>query len=218
MRRLSLCLAVLISAALLGGAGQMAPQRLNRAYSDQEKADLDKVSAYLNAIKSLKANFAQFAPDGRMVEGEVMIQKPGLIRFEYKPPSPLLVVATGGRLYVKNARLNTVDHYDLSDTPLGLLLNENVDLKANKAVMGVSEQGGTIVVRARTSNNRNDANIILTFTAPGIELRQWTVHDNQGGDTTVALQNLQVGATLDPALFTVPQKDIKQAAKQGGRP
>jgi len=214
MRRLSLCLTALVCAALLGGAGQPVPQRLNRAYSDQEKADLDKISAYLNGIKSLKASFVQVGPEGGMDQGEVMIQKPGQIRFEYKPPSPILIVSTGGRLYVKNSRLNTVDPYDLSDTPLGLLLNENVDLAHNRAVIGVTEQNGAIVVKARTSTNRNDSNITLTFSSPGIELRQWTVRDNQGGNTTVALQNLQPGASIDPALFTALQKDVKQAAKQ----
>jgi outer membrane lipoprotein-sorting protein len=214
MRRLPLCLAALVSALLLGGAGQQAPQRQNRAYSDQEKADLDKISAYLNAIKSLKANFVQVGPEGGMDQGEVMIQKPGQIRFEYRPPSPILIVSTGGRMYVKNSRLNTVDPYDLSDTPLGLLLNENVNLAHNRAVIGVAEQNGQIVVRARTSTNRNDSNITLVFSTPGIELRQWTVRDNQGGDTTVALQNLQPGAKIDPALFTAPQKEVKQAAKQ----
>jgi len=143
-----------------------------------------------------------------------MIQKPGQIRFEYKPPSPILIVSTGGTMYVKNSRLNTVDHYSLSDTPLGLLLNENVDLAHNRAVIGVAEQNGEIVVKARTSTNRNDSNITLTFSSPGIELRQWTVRDNQGGNTTVALQNLQPGASIDPALFAALQKDVKQAAKQ----
>ena len=214
MRRLSLCLTALVCAALLGGAGQQAPQRQNRAYSGQEKADLDKVSAYLNGIKSLKASFVQVGPEGGMDQGEVMIQKPGQIRFEYKPPSPILIVSTGGSMYVKNFRLNTVDRYSLSDTPLGLLLNENVDLAHNRAVIGVAEQNGEIVVRARTSTNRNDSNITLVFSSPGIELRQWTVRDNQGGNTTVALQNLQPGASIDPALFAALQKDVKQAAKQ----
>lgn len=214
MRRLSLCLAALVSVALLGGAGQPAPPRLYQAYSDQEKADLDKISAYLNGIKSLKASFVQVGPDGGMVQGEVFIQKPGQIRFEYKPPSPVLIVATGGRMYVRNARLNTLDTYDLSDTPLGLLLNERIDLKTNKSVIGVAEQNGNIVVRARSSSNRNDSNITLVFAAPEIELRQWTVRDNQGGDTTVALQSLQTGASLDPSLFIAPQKVVKQSARQ----
>ena len=213
MRRFSLCLAALVSAALLGGAGQPVPQRLYQAYSDQEKADLDKVSAYLNAIKSLKAGFVQIGPDGGIVQGQVFIQKPGQIRFEYKPPSPVLIVATGGSMYVKNSRLNTLDRYDLSDTPLGLLLNERIDLKTNKAVIGVAEQNGAIVVRARSSSNRNDSNITLVFSTPGLELRQWTVRDNQGGNTTVALQNLETGASLDPSLFTPPQKTVRQSSR-----
>jgi outer membrane lipoprotein-sorting protein len=213
MRRLCLCLAAALSIALLGGAGQQAPQRQNRAFSDQEKADLDKISDYLNAIHSLKASFVQIGPEGGIDQGEVVIQKPGQIRFSYRPPSPVLIVATGGRVYVKNARLNTVDPYDLSDTPLGLLLNDRVDLKANKAVMGVHEQNGAIVLNARSSSNRNDSNITLVFSTPGIELRQWTVRDNQGGNTTVALQSLETGVSLDPALFTVPVKAPKQSGK-----
>jgi len=214
MRRLSLCLAALVCVTLLGGAGQPAPQRLYQAYSDQEKADLDKISAYLNAIKSLKASFVQVGPDGSVVQGEVFIQKPGQIRFEYKPPSPVLIVATGGSMYVKNSRLNTVDRADLSDTPLGLLLNERVDLKTNKAVIGVAEREGNIVVRARSSSNRNDSNITLVFALPGLELRQWMVKDNQGGNTTVALQSLQTGVSIDPSLFTAPQKTVKQSSRQ----
>jgi len=213
MRRLCLCLAAGLSIVLLGGAGQPVPQRLTQAYSDQQKADLDKVSAYLNAFQSLKAGFVQIGPEGGLDQGEVSIQKPGQIRFEYRPPSPILIVATGGSVYVKNSRLNTRDQYDLSDTPLGLLLNSRVDLKTNKAVIGVSEQNGAIVVRARTTANRNDSNITLVFSTPGIELRQWTVRDDQGGNTTVALQNLQLNVKLDAALFVAPAKPVKQARK-----
>ena len=212
MRRLSLCLAAALSVVLLGGAGQQAPQRLYQAYSDQEKADLDKISAYLNAIHSLKAGFIQIGPEGGVDQGEVAIQKPGQIRFEYRPPSPVSITATGGSVYVKNSRLNTVDRYDLSDTPLGLLLNDTLDLKTNKAVIGVEEQQGQIIVRARTSANRNNSNIALVFAAPNVELRQWTVKDAQGGNTTVALRNLEIGAALDPALFAVPVKAPRQAS------
>jgi outer membrane lipoprotein-sorting protein len=214
MRRFALIATAIACVAVLGGAGQQAPQRLYQAYSDQQKADLDKISAYLNGIRSLKASFVQIGPEGGTDQGQVAIQKPGQIRFEYRPPSPVSITATGGHVYVKNARLNTVDSYDLSDTPLGLLLNESVDLKTNKAVIGVAEQNGSIVVRARSSANRNDSNITLVFSAPAIELRQWTVKDNQGGNTTVALQNLQTGVSLDPGLFSVPVKAARQSSRR----
>lgn len=217
MRRSFLALAAIGSILLLGGAGQQAPQRQTRAYSDEQKAELDKISAYLNGIHSLKARFTQIGPEGGIDQGTLYIQKPGQIRFEYSPPSPLLIVATGGRVYVRNSRLNTVDQYDLSDTPLGLLLNQDVDLKANKAVMGVTEQNGAVILQARTSANRNNSNITLVFSTPGLELRQWTVLDNQGGSTTVALQSAQPGAAIDPVLFTPPQKGPRQTAAKSGR-
>ena len=149
---------------LLSGAGQ--PAILRAIYTEQQKADLDKVSAYLNGIHSLKADFIQIGPDGGVDQGELDLQKPGQIRFDYHPPSPILIVATGGKIYVKNSRLNTVDHYDLSDTPLGLLLNDNVDLKTNRAVLGVFEQNGALIVQARTALNQNRSNITLVFSLP----------------------------------------------------
>lgn len=190
---------------LLSGAGQ--PAILRAIYTDQQKADLDKVSAYLNNIHSLKADFIQIGPDGSAAQGELDIQKPGQIRFAFQPPSPVQIVATGGSIYVKNSRLNTVDRYSLSDTPLGILLNENIDLKTNRSVLGVFEQSGSLIVQARTALNQNRSNITLVFSLPALELRQWIVKDNQGGNTTVALGNMQIGAHLDPTIFTVPVKD-----------
>lgn len=214
MRRLVPILCAFAAVIALGGAGQPAPRRLHQAYSDEQKAELDRVSAALNAIHTLKSGFLQIGPDGQVDQGELYLEKPGRIRFAYRPPSPVLIVATGGTVYVKNARLNTIDHYDLSDTPLGLLLNDKVDLKTNPAVIGVDNRDGAIVVQARTSTNRNNSNIALVFDAPSLELRQWTVKDNQGGSTTVALQQPQRDAALEQSLFDVPVKAPPIKTKQ----
>ena len=213
MRRLTAIAIAVFAVVALTGAGQQAPQRLYQNFSDQQKADLDKISAYLNSIHTLRAGFLQLSPEGQAVQGMVFIQKPGQIRFEYRPPAAVLIVATGGGVYVKNFKLNTVDNYDLSDTPLGLLLNENVDLAHNRGVLDVEEREGEIVVKARTTTNRNNANITMVFSSPGLELRQWTVKDNQGGITTVALQSPQIGASLDEALFAPPTRATRQSSK-----
>lgn len=213
MRRFPLLIAA-FSIVCLTGAGQV-PQRMYQSFSAQEKAHLDRISGYLNSIRTLRSEFVQIGPDGNADQGELYLEKPGRIRFAFRAPNPVSIVATGGRIYVKNARLNTVDNYDLDDTPLGLLLNTKVGLARNRAVLGVTEQDGALIVRARTSTNRNTSNITLVFSAPVIELRQWTVKDNQGGVTTVALQGAQTGGSLDQALFAVPVKAVK--IKQSSR-
>lgn len=214
MRRILLSLLALALPLAVGGAGQPVPQR-KIEFTAEQQANLAKVSSYLNSIHTLKSNFAQLGPQGQIDQGTLYIEKPGRMRFEFQPPSSLLIVSTGGKVYVKNGRLNAVSRYDLSDTPLGILLNDDVNLLRNPAILDVEEQSGALLVRARTSTNRNQSNILLVFAYPQIELRQWVVRDNQGGSTTVALSGTQSGVTLDDELFAVPVK-TPAATKPGG--
>ena len=207
MRRLAI-LAAAAAVAFLGGAS-----RYPGTYSAEDGAKLDKVSAYLNAIHTLKSNFVQLGPEGDMAQGEFALSRPGKLRFSYNPPSAVLIVATGGDIYVKNSRLNTVDRTSLSDTPFDILLNKDIDLRHNPTITGVEEQPGALLVKARANTTRSQSNITLVFTYPALELRQWMVKDNQGGVTTVALSGVQTGVSLPDGLFAVPVKDAKAPAK-----
>ena len=207
MRRLAI-LAAAAAIAFLGGAS-----RYPGTYSAEDGVKLDKVSAYLNAIHTLKSNFVQLGPEGDMAQGEFALSRPGKLRFSYNPPSAVLIVATGGDIYVKNSRLNTVDRTSLSDTPFDILLNKDIDLRHNPTITGVEEQPGALLVKARANTTRSQSNITLVFTYPALELRQWMVKDNQGGVTTVALSGVQTGVSLPDGLFAVPVKDAKAPAK-----
>ena len=211
-RRLAACFTVLLAVAIVSGPGEAPTSKA--VLNDAQKAALDRVSAYLNGIHLLKSGFIQLGPDGQLDQGEFLLEKPGKLRFEYNPPSPTLIVATGGKIYIKNGRLNTVDRYDISDTPLGLLLSDNVDLKSNAAVTGIDIRPDALVVHARTFNNRQQQGVItMVFSNPQVELRQWTVKDNQGGTTMVALRNPETQASpVDETLFNVPAKDPPRKA------
>ena len=202
MRRLLQILVVAVAAAALTGAGQPPPPRAIE-FSEADRADLDKVSTYLNGIRSLEGGFVQIGPNGELDQGRFYLVKPGKLRFEYQPPSPLLIVCDGRTFAVFNKKLKTVDRYPLSATPLDLLLGDKVDLKRNDAVVRVRRQPGTLVVEARTSKNRNKANIAITLSYPALELRQWTVIDDQGLPTTVALRNLEPGTSPSDSLFVL---------------
>ena len=205
-------LAVLATVTLLGAASPRP--HFPGVHTKEEIAYLNKISAYLNAIHTLKSNFVQLGPQGDIVQGEFDLSKPGKLRFAYNPPSPILIVATGGDIYVKNSRLNTVDRTSLSNTPLGLILNDDVDLAHNPAVRDVEEQPGALVVHAHANTTRAQSNITLVFSYPDIQLRQWMVKDNQGAVTTVALSGIQTGVKLPDSLFAVPAKDPPRKVDQ----
>jgi outer membrane lipoprotein-sorting protein len=178
--------------------------------SDADKADLDRISAYLNGIHTLKGSFVQIGPDGQIDEGVFYLDKPGRMRFEYHAPNPVLIVSDGTTVAVANRKLNTVDHYPLFSTPLSLILADDLNLKKNPSIAGVSREPGEIIVNARAASDKVNGNLTLVFTDPELELRQWTIVDAQGLSTTVSLRDLKPGAALDPALFKLPEVMAKK--------
>jgi len=214
MRRLASLVLFAVLAVGLSGAGQPAPKRLIE-FSQTDLADLDRVSAYLNSITGLKGDFVQVGPEGQIDQGRFFLDKPGRMRFDYYPPNSTLIVSDGHTVAVVNRRLKTIDRYPLSSTPLDLILADNIDLRRNGAILAVKHETGGLIIEARTSSNRNKANIILAFTDPVLELRQWTVLDDQGLETTVALRDLEVGPVTEPALFVIedPKRPVGAKAR-----
>jgi outer membrane lipoprotein-sorting protein len=208
MRRLANLLLIALLGAGLGGAGQPAPRRLIE-FSEADRADLDRVSAYLNSIRTLQGDFVQIGPDGQIDQGRFYLEKPGRMRFEYRPPNPILIVADGRYVAVANRKLKTVDRYPLSATPLDLILADNIDLGHDNSILAVRHEAGSLIVEARTSSNRSKPNVALVFTDPELELRQWTIIDDQGLQTTVALRDLEPGIVVDSQMFVL--KDEKAA-------
>ena len=209
MRRIVLALFVALLSPLVMGAGSgdsVFPGLRHLDLSSKDRDALDAVSAYLNSIVTLKGGFVQIEPDGNVAEGTVYISKPGKMRFEYKPPVPTLVVADGATVAVANTRLNTVDKYPLFETPLSLILNKTIDIRHSPNLVSMEHQGGQLLVHLRGNQAHTKANITLTFAEPQYELLQWTVVDDQGLSTTVALRNVQSGAVLAPSLFVLPDK------------
>ncbi len=212
--RLAAFIAVLLAVHLFAAPAQAQFGGGHVQFTADQKAQLDKISAYLNSLRIIKSGFIQMGPEGQMDQGQFLLEKPGKLRFEYSPPNQTLIVATGGNVYIKNGRLNTVDRYRLSNTPLGLLLSDNVDLKNNLAVTGLEIQPDALVLHARTFENQQQGVITMVFSNPQIELRQWTVKDNQGATTMLALRNREpVTGPVDETLFTVPVKDPPRIAK-----
>jgi outer membrane lipoprotein-sorting protein len=206
MRRLANLFLIALVAAGLGGAGQPAPKRLIE-FSEAERADLDRVSAYLNSIRTLQGDFVQIGPDGQLDQGRFYLEKPGRMRFEYRPPNPVLIVADGRTVAVANRKLKTVNRYPLSATPLDLILADNMDLRHDNSILAIRHEPGLLIVEARSSTNRNKPNLSLVFADPVLELRQWTIVDDQGLQTTVALRDLEQGVVVDSQMFVL--KDAK---------
>lgn len=154
-------------------------------------------------MQTLVGDFVQVGPDGARTEGQFFIQKPGKVRFEYKPPSRVDVIADGQSVVVRDRKLSTQDLYPLSQTPLRYLLSDRIDLgrDTNLVSVAVDDVFVTLVIEEKQFVGTN--RLVLMFGAKDLQLRQWTVTDPQGYDTTVAVYNLDTNKKPDPDLFKI---------------
>jgi outer membrane lipoprotein-sorting protein len=188
----------------LGSLFNRAKPGETTAFDASQRALVDKVSGYLSGIRTLVGDFVQVGPDGSKTEGQIYLQKPGRVRFEYAPPSPIELVADGQSVVVRDRKLATQDLYPLGQTPLRFLLADRVDLMRETNVVGVYTDNifvTVIIEEKQTLGGRHK--LMLMFGAQDLQLKQWTVTDPQGFDTTVAVYNLDMTKRPDPGLFKI---------------
>jgi outer membrane lipoprotein-sorting protein len=170
----------------------------------QQRAIVDKVSAYLSSLQAVTGDFIQVGPDGTKTKGQLFISKPGKVRFEYDPPSPIDIVADGQSVVVRDRNLATQDVYPLSQTPLRFLLSDHVDLTKDTNLVALYTDDVFITVVVEEKNGIvGTSRLMIMFSATDMQLKQWTVTDPQGYDTTVAVYNLDTSKRPDPNLFKI---------------
>jgi outer membrane lipoprotein-sorting protein len=180
------------------------PANFFATFDATQKAQAAKVSAYLSSLSTLVGNFVQVGPDGSRTTGDFYIQKPGKVRFEYDAPTTIAMIADGQSLAVRDNKLATQDIYPLSQTPLRYLLSDRIDLMRDTNVVTVT---GDDLYTSVTIEEKNalvgTSRLMLMIGTKDGQLKQWTVTDPQGYDTTVAIYNLDTTKKPDPGLFKI---------------
>ena len=185
-------------AALLGRPAPTA------ALSAEQRGIVERVNNYLSSMQTLSGKFVQVGPDGRRTQGDFFISKPGRVRFEYDDPSPIELIADGQSVVVRDRRLATQDVYPLSQTPLRFLLADHVDLTKDSNLVAVYADDTYVTVVVEEKNGLvGTSRLMIMFSAKNMQLKQWTVTDPQGYDTTVAVYNLDSSKRPDPSMFKI---------------
>lgn len=171
-----------------------------------------EIADKLSQVRSMSGEFVQFGPRGEQTGGKFYIQRPGKIRFNYDAPSAYRVISDGKSVVIDNKKLNTSDLYPLSKTPLKLLLDDRVDL-SGKRLKSVTQENDLTTVTLADKSVFGNSTITLMFEPGTHALKQWTIRDASGKDTTVMIFNVKEGVKIDPGLFKIDYKrnfDVNQ--------
>lgn len=176
--------------------------------SAQASGAAQKIADHFASVKTMMGEFVQFGPRGEQTGGKFYIDRPGKIRFNYEEPSPMRVIADGKAVVIGNRKLKTWDLYPLSKTPLNLLLGEKIDL-STKMVRNVKEEADLTTIVLGDRNMFGDSTITMMFDPKTYDLRQWTITDAQGKDTSVMIFNVKTGMKLDDKVFSIPYDEVR---------
>jgi outer membrane lipoprotein-sorting protein len=169
--------------------------------TEEQRAAISRVNTFINSFTTLKGEFVQTSDKGQSVRGVVMLSKPGKIRFDYAPPSPLLIVSDGKWLTIKNKVKERGDQVPLGATPLRLIVAPKIDLMAETVVLSVEDVDGFTSVALADKKDQMGGHIVLIYDNAQDTLQQWIIVDGKGRRTTVQFANLERDVQLNQKLF-----------------
>lgn len=173
------------------------------------------ISNYLNSFRTAAAEFTQVNSDGSISTGELSLRRPGRARFDYDEPNKSLVIAGGGQVAVFDPVSNTApEQYPLSQTPLSLILADNVNLGRSGMVVRHGGDATQTAITLQDPENPGYGNIQLIFTPSPVTLRQWVITDDSGAETTVILGDMVTEVSLGASLFNIRQEMIRRGLSE----
>jgi len=194
-RRRALAVAVLAPLA----ACQSVPPMHTLGGADA--ATLARVQAYLNSLRTLQARFKQVWPNGTTNVGTLWMQRPGRLRLQYAPPSPLTLVAADGTVLLYNASTEASTTMPLSRSPLGILLADVITLSGPVTVTAVRRLPGQLLLSMVRTAAPSEGSLTVLFTEPPLTLSAVRIVDAHSQSIDIALFQLQAGVSFDPSLF-----------------
>jgi outer membrane lipoprotein-sorting protein len=177
----------------------------------EDARDVARVVDYLQGLSSAKGRFIQTDARGGETRGTFFLQRPGRARFDYDPPSGLVIASDGHDVSVVDRRLKTIHAYPLSMTPLALFLARNIRLDRGVKVSEVIRRDGALTLVAEDARKKTRGSIALTLSDPPLALTGWTLRDARGGTVTVRLADFGPAEPQEADFFKLDDPRSGQA-------
>ena len=174
----------------------MAPAGLVAASDPVSRAE-----AWFDSISTMRADFIQVASDGTSATGEMHLRRPHRMKIIYDLEEPLILLTTPVWLHVDRPRDKTVNSYPISETPLSLILQDEVLLRSKDFTTTHVVQDGITRITLKRDVGEAAGELTLEFTNRPFELRRWTIRDAADVATTVTLQNMRFGHKYENKFF-----------------
>jgi outer membrane lipoprotein carrier protein len=169
------------------------------------------LSALLNSLKSMKADFTQTIYDnhGKAIQksyGQMALQRPGKFRWDVTKPIPQLIVANDNRLWIYDRDLQQVTIRSLKkaagEAPALLLSQVNAELENNYNIKELQQEKGSMQWFLLTPKDANRGMLASTQIGfQGNEIREMRLKDNLDHTTSIQFQHIKTNTNLPDSFF-----------------
>ncbi|WP_227028670.1 LolA family protein [Candidatus Endolissoclinum faulkneri] len=190
-----------------------AASALGETMTAKQTQEIKRIENYFNQLTTMHSDFLQINSSGSIARGVVWIERPGKMRLEYDPPSPVLITSDGGWVNYQDNELKQSTQIPLISSPLSVLLSKYISFADDLVIEDVHKSCNMISLQLYQRGDSGQVKIIFAFQANPLLLKQWSIIDNNGSEIRIVLLNPVFGISL-PSKLWLP-KDFGQ---KFGRP
>lgn len=167
-----------------------------------ETMQLRRIEAYLSELTTIIADFTQVAPDGSLASGKFFLKRPKQMRWQYNPPTPILMVTRGNYLTYYDYELDQISDIPLESTLLSILSKPNVSFaEKDITVANFVSEPGLLTVTLTQAREPDEGQLTLEFSDEPLRIHNIHVTDATGQTTHIALNEARFGASIDDDVF-----------------
>lgn len=175
---------------------------------------VDSLLQQLQAMDNFQANFVQTTRDSagsslQQMQGELIVERPGKMRWETEDPFAQVVVSDGTLLWIYDTDLEQVTIRSMGqriqETPALLLSGDASEIRDGFAVT-MTQQGNTVHYRL-TPNDNSQLFESLQFSYRAQRLTAMSIDDATGQTTEITFRQQRINQPLPEHtfLFEVPE-------------
>lgn len=166
------------------------------------KKELKRVEHYLNSITTLVADFTQVAPDGSLASGKFYLKRPGQMRWQYEPPTPVLIIMDNWHFTYYDYELEQVTQLPLESSLASILARKQIKLDdPDLVVEEFQTTPGAARLKLYQKGKKEEGSLLVEMSDQPLKIRNIVVTDAQGQTTTISLNKARFGVPLESALF-----------------
>jgi len=174
------------------------------------QATINRVEKYLSSLTTIVSDFTQVAPDGSLATGKFFMQRPGKMRWQYNPPTPVLMVADGKVLTYFDYELQQINHIKLDSTIIGFLAQKDIRFDKDVGLLDVEEKNSVIRIKLAQLDKADEGTLTLELSDKPLTIKNMVITDATQQVTTVSLNKARYGEKLDRTLFEFEDPRIKK--------